>query len=497
MTTKGSAVAAEAKPEDTTETVTTETVTTETDTTETAATETAESETAESVETAQSVAPDRPGQPPVRNLYLRLWAGVPRELGFLLLGLPIATLGFAVTVGLFNTGVGTIVLVFIGFAVLVANMYIARGFGTLELIRLDWAGQPPITRPDWQDRRARTGFFGWLRSVLLNGHYWLALLHTMVINFATTLFSWTLTVVWVSSALGGISFWFWDRFIPDGGQRLYLSQWVFNGRGIVGPDPGYQAGENLFYLALGIIFLATLPLLTRGLTKMHWGIAYGVLGAWKSEMLREQVKDLNEARGAASSAEGHSLRRLERDIHDGPQQRLVRMQMDLAAADRQLDDDPNKARTLIAEAMQQSKEALEELRALSRGFAPPILLDRGLVAALESAATRSPIPARVINRLPASTRLPQEIERNAYFAASEALTNAIKHSAATNVEIRVNRSGDSLVVTVSDDGIGGALATPGHGLAGLDERMRGSGGTLEVHSPAGGPTLVSARLPLA
>jgi signal transduction histidine kinase len=229
---------------------------------------------------------------------------------------------------------------------------------------------------------------------------------------------------------------------------------------------------------------------------MHWGIAYGMLGAWKSEALRRQVQNLSDARGAASSAEGHSLRRLERDIHDGPQQRLVRMQMDLAAADRQLDDDPEKARTLIAEAMQQSKDALEELRALSRGFAPPILLDRGLVAALESAATRSPISTRVTDKLPDGTQIPQEIERNAYFAASEALTNAIKHSGATEIEIRVGRDGDSLVITVSDNGAGGAAAIAGHGLAGLDERMRGSGGTLNVHSPAGGPTSISARLPL-
>jgi signal transduction histidine kinase len=171
--------------------------------------------------------------------------------------------------------------------------------------------------------------------------------------------------------------------------------------------------------------------------------------------------------------------------------------MDLAAAERQLDADPEKARTLIAEAMQQSKDALEELRSLSRGFAPPILLDRGLVAALESAATRSPVPTTVTNSLPEGTTLPQEIERNAYFAASEALTNAIKHSGATNIEIRVSSTATDLVVTVSDNGTGGATTKPGHGLAGLRERMRGVSGALEVHSPTGGPTIVSARLPLA
>ncbi|MEJ1230085.1 MAG: ATP-binding protein [Galbitalea sp.] len=139
---------------------------------------------------------------------------------------------------------------------------------------------------------------------------------------------------------------------------------------------------------------------------------------------------------------------------------------------------------------------LEELRALSRGFAPPILLDRGLVAALESAAVRSPIAARVTDTLPGDARLPQEVQRNAYFVASEALTNAIKHSGATVIEIGVGLSGSELAVTVADNGTGGAVPTPGHGLVGLEERMRGIGGTFEVSSPPGGPTVVSARLPL-
>ena len=436
-------------------------------------------------------------QTPQRNSYLRLWRSVPRELGFLLIGFPIATVGFGVSIAMFNAGVATIIPIFIGVFILIGTLYVARGFGTLELILLEWAGRPPIARTDWQDARAKTGFWGWLRSLFGNGHYWLALLHTVVINFAVSLFTWVVTVVWVSVGLSGITYWIWDRFPPRDGQQLYISQWLLYGRGLVAPNASYEVGEVILYLILGVLFLATLPFITRGLTNLHWAIARGVLGAWKSEALGQQVLDLSEARGAASSAEGHSLRRLERDIHDGPQQRLVRLQMDLAAAERQLDADPEKARTLIGEAMQQSKDALEELRSLSRGFAPPILLDRGLVAALESAATRSPIPTTVTDSLPKGTELPQEIERNAYFAASEALTNAIKHSGATNIDIRVTTTAKDLVVTVSDNGAGGATTKAGHGLAGLRERMRGVSGALEVHSPAGGPTLVSARLPLA
>jgi signal transduction histidine kinase len=431
------------------------------------------------------------------NFYTSLWQGVPRELGFLLLGFPIATAGFAVSIALFNAGVATIVPFFIGVFILLGSLYVARGFATLELIRLEWAGRPPITRTDWQDSRAKTGFWGWLRSLLGNGHYWLALLHTVIINFAISLFSWTVTVVWISVGLSGVTYWFWERFTTHPRLQLYVSQLLLFGRGTVPANPGYETGEIVMYLIVGILLLGSLPFVTRGLTILHWSVAKGVLGTWKSEALGQQVRDLSDARGAASSAEGHSLRRLERDIHDGPQQRLVRMQMDLAAAERQLDADPEKARTLIAEAMQQSKDALDELRSLSRGFAPPILLDRGLVAALESAATRSPIPTTVTDSLPKDIALPQEIERNAYFAASEALTNAIKHSGATQIEIRVSSTAKDLIVTVSDNGSGGASAKAGHGLAGLRERMRGVSGALEVHSPAGGPTLVSARLPLA
>jgi len=221
-----------------------------------------------------------------------------------------------------------------------------------------------------------------------------------------------------------------------------------------------------------------------------------MLAAFASDALRRQVGDLTASRGAAMSAEGHSLRRLERDIHDGPQQRLVRLQMELAAAERQLDTDPAKARDLLTEAMEQSKEALEELRALSRGFAPPLLLDRGLMAALESAADRSPIPVKIVDEL-RGVVLSQEIERNAYFVASEALANVAKHAEATEATIRIWTDDEpSLSVAVFDNGHGGAVAEPGHGLAGLEERLLGLGGSLSVDSPAGGPTTVLAHVPL-
>jgi signal transduction histidine kinase len=423
--------------------------------------------------------------------YLSLWRAVPRELGFHILSLPLAVAGFAITITLVSAGAGTIITFFIGVVLFIAALYVARGFGSLELSRLEWAGRAPIERPRWQ--QLRPGFWGWLRATLGSGHHWLYLLHTMIVNFIIATISWSIYVTWLGTALGGISYGLWGPFIERDQSDWDLSRWILS---LIGePAEGSLGLEITVYALVGVVFLATLPFVSRGLIVVHEVIARGMLGAFASDALRQQVADVTASRGAAISAEGQSLRRLERDIHDGPQQRLVRLQMDLAAAERQLDADPEKARALITEAMTQSKEALEELRSLSRGFAPPILIDRGLVAALESAADRSPVPVKIVDEI--SAALPQEIERNAYFVASEALANVAKHSGATEATVRVWTDHEpSLTVAIFDNGSGGAVTTAGHGLAGLEERLRGLGGTLELHSPAGGPTSVVAHLPL-
>jgi signal transduction histidine kinase len=426
--------------------------------------------------------------------YLALWRAVPRELGFHILSLPIAIVSFTLTISLFFAGIGTIATFFLGVILAIAALYVSRAFGTVELTRLDWAGRRPIARPVWKQQMP--GFWGWLRATLGNGHYWLYLLHTMIVNFIVATVTWTLYIAWLGIALGSLSFGFWGHFLSREDREPDLSLWILDLTGLSVGAPGYYALDVVINLVIGLIFLATLPFVSRGLIIVHELIARGMLAAFTSDALRQQVADVTASRGAAISAEGHSLRRLERDIHDGPQQRLVRLQMDLAAAERQLDSDPEKARGLLTEAMQQSKEALEELRALSRGFAPPILLDRGLIAALESAADRSPVPVKIVDEL-GSAQIPQEIERNAYFVVSEALANVAKHSGASETTVRVwTDDSPSLMVAVFDNGSGGAVATAGHGLAGLEERLRGLGGTLDVQSPAGGPTSVVANLPL-
>ena len=425
-----------------------------------------------------------------RSLYARLWMRVPRELGYLLPILPIAIASIAVLSSVFWTGFG-LSFIFIGLFVVLGALFIARGFGMLEIIRLQYSGFPTITPPRW-DRKARSG--GTLAKAFapfIDGHYWLYLLWAMIVGPIVGFVTWSIAFFWVVTAVAGTSYWLYAGFIPNG-DGVH-----FDGFGL-----GSEIGSRVGNFILGIIALVTLPFITRALTWVHWQLARGMLGVFAADQLKERVAGLSSSRSAAVAAEGTALRRLERDIHDGPQQRLVRLQMDLAAADRQLDADPTAARALIGEAMQQSKDALEELRALSRGFAPPLLLDRGLVAALDSMATRSSIPVKFVSEVPADLELPPELERNAYFIVAEAVTNAEKHSGATAVTLRawLRRVAEPdetwLDLTVSDDGVGGAVRTPHHGIAGLEERVHGLGGILTLTSPRGGPTVVMVQLPL-
>lgn len=434
-----------------------------------------------------------------RPLYARLWAGVPRELGYLLLLLPIGIPVFVVLVTTLALGVGLAVLV-VGILVLVGMLWVARGAGRLELTRLRLAGAPPIRPPAWRTTR-EGGFWRRATAPMIDGHSWLYLLHGLFAMPIVGTVVWSLTIAWSSIALGGTTYWIYSRWIPSGRDWNFLE--VSLGSFLPGSfaSMDQRTADNIFFLVIGLIALVTLPLVTHGLTRLQWGLARVLLAGSESEALQRRVEEVSASRTAAVAAEGTALRRLERDIHDGPQQRLVRLQMDLAAAERQLGADPDRAKLLIAEARRHSKDALDELRALSRGFAPPLLLDRGLVAALDSLASRSPLPTTFVDDTPAGTVLPDEVQRAAYFVASEALANAAKHAHAGAAEIRLAvRSGDAgsgvLDVVVSDDGRGGASAVEGHGLAGLDERVRGAGGTFEVFSPRGGPTILSAHLPV-
>lgn len=257
----------------------------------------------------------------------------------------------------------------------------------------------------------------------------------------------------------------------------------------------------VFGTAVGLLLLATLPLVTRACATAQAGLGQALLS--DASALHRRISGLERERDdaraqtvAAVTAEATALRRLERDIHDGPQQRLVRLAMDLGRAQHHLDSRPETVRAALADAIVQAQEALDELRALSHGIAPPVLVDRGLYEALTALAARSTVPVELdIVPLPPGRRLDVGVETAAYFVISETLTNVAKHSRAHQCVIGLRHSEGTLTAWVTDDGVGGAALDKGHGLRGLDERLHAVGGRLRVSSPSGGPTTITAELP--
>jgi signal transduction histidine kinase len=238
-------------------------------------------------------------------------------------------------------------------------------------------------------------------------------------------------------------------------------------------------------------------LLIAGVSRAHAALGGALLGPSKSVRLAERVEVLTESRSRAMEAAIAERRRLERDLHDGAQQRLVSLAMDLGMAKEKLDKDPEAVRGLVEEAHGEARRVLSEIRDLVRGIHPAILTDRGLDPALSALAGRSRIPVAVDVRL--EDRLPEAVETTAYFVAAEALSNAAKHSGASEAGVAVWRERspeDSLVVEVTDDGAGGASPVAGGGLSGLGDRLSALDGRLLVRSPEGGPTLVRAEIPL-
>jgi signal transduction histidine kinase len=222
----------------------------------------------------------------------------------------------------------------------------------------------------------------------------------------------------------------------------------------------------------------------------------GLLCTSESRELRRQVETLRRSRSAVLDVEASELSRIERDLHDGAQQRLVALSIDLGLASERIDADPEGAKELVRSGQEKARAALAEIRHLVRGIAPSILLDRGLVAAIESITGHGPVRTTVVSSLAPGERLPPAVERAAYFVVSEALANVAKHSGANSCEVRCRRDGTQLVVEVWDDGRGGATISLGGGLAGLRDRVAGVDGALTVTSPPGGPTLVRAVVPV-
>ena len=415
------------------------------------------------------------------------WAARDRQFGkdaaFLLLSGPLSLLAFCVIVPLTALGVVT-TIIWVGLLVLIIDLSIAGGFANiarLAMARVD--GREPVPggylEPDPGAPMHRRLF-----RCLRDPQRWMDLLWA-VIYFPVSLITWIISVVWLALAVAGLLAPIADIILdlvldPAVGQRQGLAHLLG-----LQPELFWDIGFNL---TCGIVFSLTAPAVLRGLAAMQTGLTRAML-SWRSEVSRLQT-----SRAAVQRAEADTRRRLERDIHDGPQQRLVRLRMDLARAHRQAEKDPAAASAIIQGAMEQTQQTLDELRQLSRGIAPPVLIDRGLAAAITEAATRSSVPVTVSTELP---DLPDHVSQAAYFVVSEALANLNKHSGATAAGVDARVVDGALLVRISDNGIGGASTAKGHGLAGLVERLNGVDGRLTITSPTGGPTTLEARIPCA
>ena len=211
--------------------------------------------------------------------------------------------------------------------------------------------------------------------------------------------------------------------------------------------------------------------------------------------LEQRISSLEATRSGAVDSADARLRRIERDLHDGAQHRLAYIAMELGRARTKLATDPASVDALLADAHDESKVAMRELRDLVRGIHPSVLSDRGLDAALSGLAERASVPVEI--RGSVGERLPPAVETAAYYVVAETLTNAGRHSGASAAHVELRREPGELVVAIGDDGHGGARRVPGSGLEGLAQRVEALDGTFEVDSPAGGPTTIVARLPCA
>ena len=413
-----------------------------------------------------------------------------KAVGSILIGFIILVTAFSIVTSLFSAGGGLLILV-IGFGLVALGIEAARLTARVERWRASLTSDRPlIARPyktlDPQpnapfERRIRN----WAEAEFFDPSRWLDVAYVLI-AFPLIVLEFTLSVVLWAVAVGFTL------------SPLALVLVRADGPGFHLATGAYTPGSVVAVLfVIGLILLPIAASVTRGFALAHRYVVEGMLCISPSEALRRDNDRLRGSRAATVELEATELRRIERDLHDGAQQRLVMLAIDLALAEGKIDNDPAEAKTLVAGAREQARQALGEIRDVVRGTAPSILLDRGLVAALGAVAGRSSVPTYIDSGLDANERLPHSVERAAYYVVTEALTNVAKHAGATRVDITVRREPHRLGVWVRDDGKGGASVVTGGGLAGLRDRVEALDGKLFLDSPEGGPTMVHVELPLA
>jgi len=383
---------------------------------------------------------------------------------------------FSALFGMLGGGLGLLVAMLVGVVVLVALVYALFAVAWFERARVDglYGFGLPLLRPR---RSTRPGFVGFLHTIWLQAidpGQWRAVasfaigtLLGLVVLTAAGLSAWGLAL-----AVAPIFGWPDTRFLG-----------IFPLEGFAAPIVGIVA---LIGSLAGIV----------GVAVLHGVIVRAIFVPSREAELEERARTSDTRRAGAVRAAEVERTRIERDLHDGVQPRLVSIGMTLGLAQTKIDDDPETAKALVAEAHASTKSAITELRQLARGIHASVLDDRGLDAALSALASRSHIPVTLDVRLP--RRCGRPAEAAVYFSIAEALTNAAKHSRATACRVYVRlREDGTLWARVEDDGLGGARIVPGGGLDGIVNRVTAAGGTARIDSPQGGPTTVEVSVPCA
>ena len=402
---------------------------------------------------------------------LDLWL----DLAFGVLWFTVFTTGITLGLGMLIT--------LIGLPILTATFFAARGGAWFERRRVRVLLGTPMAGPTARRRPKNDGLFQKLIAPFFDRTTWKELFYLWLVQPVLSIVNFTVSVTAWAVPL-------WAITVP-----IYAVEWpnsapeVWDGRRLD------TLSETLPLTAAGLLLLPLVPWIIRGLAHVDGAIARRLLSPSRQDELEEKIDTLRETQARSVDIAMADRRQIERDLHDGAQQRLLALGMNLGMALEKFESDPDQARGLVDDAHRELQRAVAELRNLARGVHPAVLTDRGLDAALSALAARSPVPVRLDVQVP--ERPPASVEATAYFLVAEALTNAARYANASAVDVSVRRIGDRLHVEITDNGVGGADLRPGGGLAGLADRASSVEGSLSVASPAGGPTVISAELPCA
>ena len=419
------------------------------------------------------------GVPVVRDL-LRPWREALTwwRLTHIVLGVCVGTVTFTLMVTLLALSVSLLITFPLALPFVWLLFVVARGIGHVERSR--YAALLGVEMVDPVPPLRETSLWRRLVERVRTRPRWREIVYGVVRLPLSLLTALPTIAAWSgSAALLGLPF--YVSHMPGGTAKF----WLFE------VSQGFGSAAAALVGAVGLVLVA--PWVTQAMAAVDVATGRRLLSLRPQEVADRRVAELEESRAAAVDSAEAERRRIERDLHDGAQQRLVALAMELGDARERLESDPEGGRALVAEAHEEAKAALKEIRDLVRGIHPVILEDRGLDAALSAIVARSPVPVRL--DVDVAERPPPAVESTAYFVVAEALTNVARHAEATGAVVTIARAGDRLVIEVRDDGRGGARPDLGTGLTGLHDRVTAHGGTMHVVSPPGGPTTLLVELP--